>query len=132
MFDNNNNNNITGFEVFFMLGMIVIVIIALLTSCGHTIDRNSNKRDVVGIVTEKTVKRSDEQDKYLIFVEIEGEDEVQVFEVTDNWIEGKINSSTIYGNIKVGETYTFTIKGSRNEVFSWYPNISKVEKQKKE
>lgn len=129
MFD---NNNMTGFEIFCMLGMIAAVIICLLTSCGHTIDRNSNKRDVVGTVTEKTVKRSDEQDRYLIFVEIEGEDEVQVFEVTDNWIEGKINSSTIYGNIKVGETYTFTIKGSRNEMFSWYPNISKAEKQKKE
>lgn len=116
------------FEIF----VIAVFIICLLTSCGHTIDRNSNKREVVGTVTEKTVKRSDEQDKYLIFVEIEGEDEVQVFEITDNWAEGKLNSSTIYGNIKVGETYTFTIKGSRNEMFSWYPNISKVEKQKKE
>ena len=125
------DNNLTGFEIFCMLGMIIIVIICLLTSCGHTIDRNSNEREVVGTITEKTVKRSDNQDKYLIFVEIEGEDEVQVFEITDNFIEGKLNSSTIYGNIKVGETYTFTIKGSRNEMFSWYPNISKVEKQKK-
>ena len=126
MFD---NNNMTGFEI--IIGMTLVVIIFLLASC-HTIDRNSNKRDVVGTVTEKTVKRSNEQDKYLIFVEIEGEDEVQVFEITDNLIEGKLNSSTIYGNVKVGETYTFTIRGSRNEVFSWYPNISKVEKQKKE
>lgn len=125
------DNNITGFEMFGMLGIIIIVIICLLTSCGHTIDRNSNKREIVGTVTEKTVKRSDNQDKYLIFIEIEGEDEVQVFEITDNFIEGKLNSSTIYGNIKVGETYTFTIKGSRNEMFSWYPNISKVKKQKK-
>lgn len=126
MFD---NNNMTGFEI--IIGMTIVVIIFLLASC-HTIDRNSNKRDVVGTVTEKTVKRSNEQDKYLIFVEIEGEDEVQVFEITDNLIEGKLNSSTIYGNVKVGETYTFTIRGSRNEIFSWYPNISKVEKQKKE
>ena len=125
------DNNLTGFEVFCIIGMIIVVIICLFTSCGHTIDRNSNKREVIGIVTEKTVKRIDSQDKYLIFVEIEGEDEVQVFEITDNFIEGKLNSSTIYGNIKVGETYTFTIKGSRNEMFSWYPNISKVEKQKK-
>lgn len=125
------DNNITGFEIFCFLGMVALIIICLLTSCGHTIDRNSNEREVVGIVTEKTVKRTDNQDKYLIFVEIEGEDEVQVFEITDNFIEGKLNSSTIYGNIKVGETYTFTIKGSRNEMFSWYPNISKVEKQKK-
>ena len=125
------DNNLTGFEIFCMLGMIIIVIICLLTSCGHTIDRNSNEREVVGTVTEKTVKRSDKQDKYLIFVKIEGEDEVQVFEITDNLIEGKLNSSTIYGNIKIGETYTFTIKGNRNEMLSWYPNISKVEKQKK-
>lgn len=125
MFD---NNNMTGFEIIIVT---LVVIIFLLASC-HTIDRNSNKRDVVGTVTEKTVKRSNEQDKYLIFVEIEGEDEVQVFEITDNLIEGKLNSSTIYGNVKVGETYAFTIRGSRNEVFSWYPNISKVEKQKKE
>ena len=125
------DNNLTGFEIFCRLGVIIIVIICLLTSCGHTIDRNSNEREVVGTVTEKTVKRSDKQDKYLIFVKIEGEEEIQVFEITDNLVEGKLNTSTIYGNIKVGETYTFTIKGSRNEMFSWYPNISKVEKQKK-
>ena len=126
-----HDNKITGFEIFCVLGVIIIVIICLFTSCGHTIDRNSNKREVIGTVTEKTVKRIDTQDKYLIFVKIEGEDEIQVFEITDNWIEGKLNSSTIYGNIKVEETYTFTIKGSRNEMLSWYPNISKVEKQKK-
>ena len=126
-----HDNKITGFEIFCVLGVIIIVIICLFTSCGHTIDRNSNEREVVGTVTEKTVKRSDKQDKYLIFVKIEGEEEIQVFEITDNWVEGKLNSSTIYGNIKVGETYTFTIKGSRNEMLSWYPNISKVEKQKK-
>ena len=126
-----HNNKITGFEIFCVLGAIIIVIICLFTSCGHTIDRNSNEREVVGTVTEKTVKRIDTQDKYLIFVKIEGEDEIQVFEITDNWVEGKLNSSTIYGNIKVEETYTFTIKGSRNEMLSWYPNISKVEKQKK-
>ena len=125
------DNNLTGFEIFCVLGAIIIVIICLFTSCGHTIDRNSNKREVIGTVTEKTVKRIDQQDKYLIFVKIEGEDEIQVFEITDNWIEGKLNSSTIYGNIKIGETYTFTIKGNRNEMLSWYPNISKVEKQKK-
>ena len=126
-----HDNKITGFEIFCVLGVIIIVIICLFTSCGHTIDRNSNEREVIGTVTEKTVKRSDKQDKYLIFVKIEGEEEIQVFEITDNWVEGKLNSSTIYGNIKVGETYTFTIKGSRNEMLSWYPNISKVEKQKK-
>ena len=126
-----HNNKITGFEIFCVLGAIIIVIICLFTSCGHTIDRNSNEREVVGTVTEKTVKRIDTQDKYLIFVKIEGEDEIQVFEITDNWVEGKLNSSTIYGNIKVGKTYTFTIKGSRNEMLSWYPNISKVEEQKK-
>ena len=126
-----HDNKITGFEIFCVLGVIIIVIICLFTSCGHTIDRNSNKREVIGTVTEKTVKRIDQQDKYLIFVKIEGEEEIQVFEITDNWVEGKLNSSTIYGNIKVGETYTFTIKGSRNEMLSWYPNISKVEKQKK-
>lgn len=126
-----HDNKITGFEIFCVLGVIIIVIICLFTSCGHTIDRNSNEREVVGTVTEKTVKKIDTQDKYLIFVKIEGEDEIQVFEITDNWVEGKLNSSTIYGNIKVEETYTFTIKGSRNEMLSWYPNISKVEKQKK-
>ena len=126
-----HDNKITGFEIFCVLGVIIIVIICLFTSCGHTIDRNSNEREVVGTVTEKTVKKIDTQDKYLIFVKIEGEEEIQVFEITDNWVEGKLNSSTIYGNIKVGETYTFTIKGSRNEMLSWYPNISKVEKQKK-
>ena len=48
--------------------------------------------------------------KYIIFVKIEGEDEIQVFEITDNWVEGKLNSSTIYGNIKIGETLRLLVE----------------------
>ena len=51
-----HDNKITGFEIFCVLGVIIIVIICLFTSCGHTIDRNSNEREVVGTVTEKPVK----------------------------------------------------------------------------
>jgi hypothetical protein len=119
-------------DVFSIVFFIVVLILSLGGCCYRTIDRNSNTRTVTGIVTEKTVKRSGEEDRYLIFVDVENEDEIQVFEVTDNWIEGKVNSSTIYGNIAVGETYIFTIKGSRNEFLSWYPNISLANKQKKE
>ena len=40
---------------------------------------------------------------------------------------GRFNSSDMYAEIEVGKTYKFEVGGSRNELWSWYPNIYKYE-----
>lgn len=71
-------------------------------------------------VTDKGIKRADDTDKYLIYTDI------GTFENTDEWLCGKFNSSDIYGMIKVGDTYEFTVIGFRIPFLSAYQNIIEV------
>ena len=104
----------------------VIFIIAIVIVLGVGIYRPFNKvsdmRDVTVTVTDKTVKNDGDDGKYLIFTE-DKDGNIATFEITDSWIAGRFNSSDVYAAIKVGNTYTFTVGGSRNEFMSWYPNI---------
>lgn len=106
--------------------LIVIVIGFIVISLGISIYRPFNKasdmREVTVTVTDKTVKNSSDDSKYLIFTE-DKDGNVATFEITDSWIAGRFNSSDVYAAIKIGNTYTFKVGGSRNELMSWYPNI---------
>ena len=108
-----------------ILWVTVIFIIAIVIVLGVGIYRPFNKvsdmRDVTVTVTDKTVK-NDDDGKYLIFTE-DKDGNIATFEITDSLIAGRFNSSDVYAAIKVGNTYTFTVGGSRNEFMSWYPNI---------
>lgn len=59
--------------------------------------------------------------KYIVFTDKE------VFENTDSMIRGKMNSSDVQGQLHVGCDYNITAYGFRNNWFSIYRNISKVE-----
>lgn len=106
--------------------IVVIVIVIFVIALGINIYRPFNKasdmREVTATVTDKAVKNYDSDSKYLIFTE-DKDGNIATFEITDSWIAGRFNSSDVYAAIKVGNTYTFTIGGSRNELLSWYPNI---------
>ena len=109
-----------------ILWVTVIFIIAIVIVLGVGIYRPFNKvsdmRDVTVTVTDKTVKNDGDDGKYLIFTE-DKDGNIATFEITDSWIAGRFNSSDVYAAIKVGNTYKFTVGGSRNEFMSWYPNI---------
>lgn len=75
------------------------------------------KETVTVTVTEKTVKRTDNDDQYMIFTEGE------VFKNTDALLNGKFDSSDLYGKIKAGSTCTFKVNGWRIPFFSAYRNI---------
>lgn len=86
------------------------------------INKTKDMRDVTLTVTRVAVKNSGNNGKYLVF----GDDqngESQVLEVTDSWLKGRFDSSDMWGDIKEGKTYTFTVGGKRSEFWSWYPNI---------
>lgn len=68
-------------------------------------------------VTDKTVKRYDGGDKYLIFTDAE------TFENVDTWMALKFNSSDVYGKIRPGATCDLRVYGFRVPYLSWYRNI---------
>ena len=90
------------------------------------INNVSNKREVTVVVTDKVVKNSSDQSRYLIFTE-DKEGNINTYEITDSLLAGRFNSSDLYASIKVGERYRFEIGGSRNQFLSWYPNIYSCE-----
>lgn len=110
--------------------VVILSIISIIVLLGVGIYRPFNKvnniRDVTVTVTDKDVKNSHYVSKYLIFVEDENE-LPSTYEITDSLLKGRFDSSDVYAGIKVGNTYTFTVGGSRNEFLSWYPNIYEYE-----
>lgn len=110
--------------------VVILSIISIIVLLGIGIYRPFNKvnsiRDVTVTVTDKDVKNSHYVSKYLIFVEDEN-GLPSTYEITDSLLKGRFDSSDVYAGIKVGNTYTFTVGGSRNEFLSWYPNIYEYE-----
>lgn len=97
---------------------VVFIIIVILVSFGSCGIQNSNERTELGTVTEKYVK----DDKYMIYCENE-DGEMSVYEMTDTLVHGRFDTSDDFANIKIGNTYEFTVVGSRIQLTSMYPNI---------
>ena len=114
-----SNNNDVNFEIVIT---VIIVIFVLAISLYRPVNKASDIRNVTVTVTDKEVKNYDNESKYLIFGE-DSDGNISVFEIIDSLFMGRFDSSDTYGGIKVGKTYTFKIGGSRNELFSYYPNI---------
>lgn len=108
--------------VLSIVGIIIIFGIMFY----RPINKISNKREVTVVVTDKVVKNSSDQSRYLIFTE-DKEGNVNTYEITDSLLAGRFNSSDLYASIKVGGKYKFEIGGSRNQFLSWYPNIYSCE-----
>lgn len=103
-------------------GWVYVILFAIILLCGFggSCAKAGTVETVTATVTDKTVKRSGETDKYLVFTDQE------TFENTDEWLAGKFNSSDVYGRIKVGKTYKFTVRGWRIPFFSSYRNITEA------
>lgn len=105
------------------IGLVVFLCAFLiLFTLFRPINKVCNIREVTVTVTEKTVKNGEDSGKYLVFAE-DDEGNVQTYEITDSLLRFRFNSSDVYAAIKPGNKYKFTIGGSRNHFFSWYPNI---------
>ena len=77
-----------------LIGLLIIVVI------GEPFVRRRVTEETITItVTDKSVKRYDDKDKYLIYTD-EG-----TYEITDTVAYFRYNSSDLYGRMKVGKTY---------------------------
>jgi hypothetical protein len=102
---------------------MIIFLCAILV---RPINKVCNIEEVTVTVTDKTVKNTGGDGKYLVFAEDESSN-IVTFEITDSLLKMRFNSSDVYAGIKVGCTYKFTVGGSRVKLFSWYPNIYRYE-----
>ena len=102
-------------------GILAVAVLGLGTVGIYSLYEAVNPtKDVTATVTDKVVKNSKNDSTYLIFTN------KGVFEDSDTMINGKWNSSDIYNELKVGKTYTLHVRGIRNHVLPWYPNILTV------
>ena len=115
-----------------LLGIgVVIAVLYLLAGFWRPFNKVSNRREIVATVTDKDVKNSNGESKYLVFTKT-SDGETAVFEITDALFAGRFNSSDLYAEIEIGKTYKFDVGGTRNELFSWYPNIYGCEEVKED
>jgi hypothetical protein len=102
-------------------GILAVAVIGLGVIGGVVLYNAVNpEKDITATVTDKVVKNDGKSSTYLIFTD------KGVLQDSDSMIKGKWNSSDIYSELKTGKTYTFHIRGIRNHVLSWYPNIITV------
>lgn len=101
--------------------LIVVALLGLFSIPSHL-----NKETYTITVTDKEVKRSGDDDKYIVFGETK-DGEAIVFQNTDMLTRFKFNSSDIQAKLKVGNTYEVTTIGFRINLLSKYPNIIDME-----
>ena len=100
-----------------IVSIVFIGLLLFIVSIGY-----QNEEMIKCTIEDKWVKRKDKSDMYLVQCDNE------VYQITDLIFKGKFNSSDIYANLKVGNTYEITTTGYRFELLSMYKNINKYEK----
>lgn len=107
----------------------IVIALAIIVSSVYyvlpSINKVTNGRCVTTTVTDKGVKRVNDNDKYLIYTENEAGD-IQVYEITDSVLKWRFNSSDLYAEVEVGKTYKMNVCGNRIQILSWYPNIYSI------
>ena len=96
------------------------IFVTVLAVGSGVVYRNTAETVEITVIEKERVISNDES-KYLIFTEDE------VFENTDTFVFLKFNSSDLYRDLRVGETYTVTVAGWRLPVLSMYRNIVRID-----
>ena len=122
MYDDSFDGIIVGAYYLFRIAAVLIAIVMLVITFWRPINKASEVRTEVIVVTDKMVKN----DRYLIYASD------NVYEITDSWLMGRFDSSDLYGKIEVGKTYKVKVGGKRDHFLSVYPCIHEVEEVKEE
>ena len=101
-----------------IVSVTAIVLLVLLLS----IIRLGSQTEVQIRVKDKERIAEYEGGRYLIFTDNE------VFENTDELLRLKFNSSDIYNQLELGQSYSCTVLGWRIPFLSWYRNIISCKK----
>ncbi len=112
-------------DYFMMIGSGLIIIIIIVLICVFISIEYQNPQTYTCEIKEKWVKRKNDSDTYLVKCNNE------VFKIEDLIFKGKFNSSDIYSDLIIGETYKINTTGYRIRFLSNYKNINSYEKIEK-
>lgn len=99
----------------FIVVAVVIALIAVAIWSGIYFSTNHHNRTFT--ITDKQVVAVKDGHKYLIYTDN------GVYQDTDSMLNGKYNSSDMYGQLKVGQKYSCDVVGYRNGFWSAYENL---------
>ena len=104
------------------LGCVVVIVLFIIAALILPPMLTSETITITVTDKERVMQGSGENasSKYLVFTETE------VFENTDCLVLWKFNSSDVYGQLEIGETYQVQVYGWRIPFLSMYRNIVKV------
>lgn len=98
-----------------------VIIIGVLIMFWVLIYSVTNYTEVTITVKDKVVKNYEDDSLYLIFTD------KGTYEVRDSVVNGRFDSSDMYGRLEKGHTYKVTVIGFRVPMLSWYKNILTAE-----
>lgn len=111
--------------LLFTVPLVILSLIAIPTI--YTIASYNNTNTYTVTVADKETKKNSDSSKYLVFTKLEN-GEVKVFEITDALFAWRFNSSDIYAEMDIGETYEIRTIGFRIPFLSTYENIMEFER----
>ena len=118
-------NKMKNIAKFIILCTLIITILASLICCtsynDHTYTITVTDKERASYTTGSGGNLSVEN-KYLIY-STTSDGETKVFENTDSLFRVKFDSSDVYAELEVGETYEVTVVGYRLGFANWYENI---------
>lgn len=110
-------------NTFGLGGLIAIVIVAALALCAFGFYTTQLKQSTVKFTVASKERVAEEGGgKYLVF-----STDDEAYQVTDNILFGKTNSSNRYAALDEGATYECTAVGVRFSLFLMYKNLIECE-----
>ena len=103
-----------------LIGILLIIVIAVLLIT-YPVSYAFTSGEETITVKDKWVKYHGSDAKYLVSSE-----DGQVFEITDSIIRWRFDSSNLYADIDVGNSYDISYQGWRFAFMSDYKNIIEV------
>lgn len=119
------------FEIEILIGIVLFAIVVGLiigVIMWNYKTTYGNVQTIEITVKDKYIKKSSGKssgDKYLIV-----DTDKNTYQITDLTFIGKWNSTDLYNELEIGKKYKITTSGIRNQFWSMYPNINKVEEIK--
>ena len=100
-------------------GFIILGILGLSVWRGTI--RYQNNEIIEITVKEKYIKNNGKSDKYLVV-----DTNNNTYEITDLFFKRKFNSTDIYNQLEIGQTYKVEVSGKRIHYWSMYRNINMI------
>jgi uncharacterized protein (UPF0333 family) len=105
-----------------LVGILLLIIVIAILMITYPISYAFTSGEETITVKDKWVKYHGSDAKYLVSSE-----DGQVFEITDSIIRWRFDSSNLYADIDIGNSYSIKTQGWRFAFMSDYKNIIKAE-----